>query len=183
MASESFPGPKPPSLSVLSSADYVDEMYERWQGDPSSVSEEWRLFFTGFDLAMCPRDCVAADKANVQSRVASLIYAYRNVGHLIAQVNPLEENPKTHPYLELESFSLDEENLDQVFDTGHLGGPQRITLREIIEILHDTYCRAVGVEYLHVQDIPVRRWLQQEMEPIRSRPEFPPSARSKSSTN
>jgi len=179
VASESSPGPKPPSLSVLASADYVDEMYESWQTDPSSVSEEWRLFFTGFDLAMCPRDCVAADRANVQSRVASLIYAYRNVGHLIATVNPLEPSPKTHPYLELDSFGLGEEHLDQVFDTGHLGGPQRITLREIIEILHDTYCRDVGVEYLHVQDMPVRRWLQQEMEPIRSRPEFPPESKIK----
>jgi 2-oxoglutarate dehydrogenase E1 component len=149
-------------------------MYEAWQSDPSTLSEEWRLFFTGFDLAMCPKDCVAADRANVQSRVASLIFAFRNIGHLIAQVNPLGGDPTTHKYLDLETFGLGEEHLDQVFDTGHLGGPQRITLREIIDYLHATYCRNIGVEYIHIQDVHIRRWLQSEMEPIRNQPEFPP---------
>ncbi|PWB70438.1 MAG: 2-oxoglutarate dehydrogenase E1 component [Holophagae bacterium] len=164
-------------MSVLASADYVDELHQLWQRDPSSVSEEWRLFFTGFDLAMCQRPCVAADRANDQSRVASLIFAYRNVGHLIAKVNPLEDAPSTHPSLELEAFSLTEEHLDQVFDTGHLGGPQRMPLREIIDFLRDTYCRSIGVEYLHIQNVHMRRWLQQEMEPIRNCPAFPPERR------
>ena len=83
MASEASTGTARPSLSVLASADYIDQLHELWQQDPSSVSEEWRLFFTGFDLAMCPRPCVAADRANDQSRVASLIFAYRSIGHLV----------------------------------------------------------------------------------------------------
>jgi 2-oxoglutarate dehydrogenase E1 component len=177
VASEASTGTARPSLSVLASADYVDELHQLWQRDPSSVSEEWRLFFTGFDLAMCQRPCVAADRANDQSRVASLIFAYRNVGHLIAKVNPLEDAPSTHPSLELETFSLTEEHLDQVFDTGHLGGPQRMPLREIIDFLRDTYCRSIGVEYLHIQNVHMRRWLQQEMEPIRNCPAFPPERR------
>jgi 2-oxoglutarate dehydrogenase E1 component len=149
-------------------------MYEKWQHDPSAMSEQWRLFFTGFDLAMCPRDCVSAERANLQSRVASLIFAYRNIGHLIAQVNPLGGDANRHEYLELDAYGLRDEHLEEVFDTGHLGGPQRITLREIIEVLRDTYCRDIGVEYLHIQDVHIRRWLQQEMEPIRNRPQLPP---------
>jgi 2-oxoglutarate dehydrogenase E1 component len=116
---------------------------------------------------------VANDTANAQSRVASLIFAYRAVGHLIAQVNPLGGDPTSHPELELESFGLREEHLDTVFDTGHLGGPQRGTLREVLDRLSNTYCRKVGVEYIHIQERVVRRWLQQEMEPIQNRPEFP----------
>ncbi len=174
MATEPSSRPAPPVLSVLASSEYVDAMYERWQHDPSSLSEEWRLFFTGFDLAMCPRDCVAAERANVQSRVASLIFAYRSIGHFIAQVNPLGGDPTTHPDLELAAHGLEDAHQNQVFDTGHLGGPQRITLHEIVEILHDTYCRHIGVEYVHIQDRVIRRWLQQEMEPIRNRPSFPP---------
>ena len=130
MASEASTGTARPSLSVLASADYIDQLHQLWQQDPSSVSEEWRLFFTGFDLAMCPRPCVAADRANDQSRVASLIFAYRSIGHLIAKVNPLEDTPDSHPSLELAAFGLTEDQLDEVFDTGHLGGPQRITLRQ-----------------------------------------------------
>jgi 2-oxoglutarate dehydrogenase E1 component len=174
VATEPSSRPTLPTLSVLSSSEYVDELYERWQADPSSVSEDWRLFFTGFDLAMCPRDCVSSERANLQSRVASLIFAYRAIGHLIAQVNPLGGDPTTHPDLELETFGLGEEHLDEVFDTGHLGGPQRITLTELLDVLSDTYCRHVGVEYTHIQDRVIRRWLQQEMEPIRNRPESPP---------
>jgi 2-oxoglutarate dehydrogenase E1 component len=164
-------------MSVLSSADYVDEMYERWRHDPSALSEAWRLFFTGFELAMCPRDCVASERATAQSRVASLIYAYRGIGHLIARTNPIEDSPATHPELELEAFDLGSEHLDLVFDSGHLGGPQRITLREILGILRDTYCRNVGVEYVHIQEKPVRRWLQQEIEPVRNRPKFSPESK------
>jgi 2-oxoglutarate dehydrogenase complex dehydrogenase (E1) component-like enzyme len=157
-------------MSVLSSADYVDEMYERWRHDPSALSEEWRLFFTGFDLAMCPRDCVSSERATAQSRVASLIFAYRSIGHLIAQTNPIEESSATHPELELEAFDLGSEHLDMVFDTGHLGGPQRITLREIVEVLRDTYCRdAAGSS---------RRW-----SPSGIGPRSPRRARSASSPN
>jgi 2-oxoglutarate dehydrogenase E1 component len=177
VAIEPVSSPGPPTLSVLSSADYVDEMYERWRHDPSALSEEWRLFFTGFDLAMCPRDCVSSERATAQSRVASLIFAYRSIGHLIARTNPIEDGPATHPELELEAFELGSEHLDLVFDTGHLGGPQRITLREILEVLRDTYCRNVGVEYVYIQERSVRRWLQQEMEPVRNRPELPPESK------
>ncbi len=173
MASDSSSGPTPPALSVLSSADFVDEMYETWRKDPSSLSQDWQLFFSGFDLGLAPGTVGSSEFADTQSRVASLIYAFRNIGHLIASVNPLEDSPLAHPYLELESFGLTDDHLGQVFDTGHLGGPQRIALRDIIEVLRDTYCRNVGVEYLHIQDVHVRRWLQQEMEPVRSRPELP----------
>ncbi len=164
--------PLTPTLAAIGSADYIDELYGRWREDPSSVSEEWRLFFTGFDLAMCPRDCVATDRAESQSSVASLMFAYRSIGHLTARVDPLGMNLASHPELELDAFGLTEKELDQVFDTGHLGGPKRAPLREILAILKDTYCRSVGVEYVHIQDREVRRWLQGEMEPVRNRPSF-----------
>jgi len=147
-------------------------MYERWQEDPSSLSEEWRLFFSGFDFAARPTGAVASERASDQSKVVSLIFAYRNLGHLIADLDPLGDNLESHHLLELETFGLGEENLDEVFDTGHMGGPKQATLREILEVLRDTYCHTIGVEYLHIQDTPVRRWFQKEMEPNRNRPEF-----------
>ncbi len=155
---------------TVGNAEYIEEMYSRWQAEPGAVSAEWQAFFSGFDLAMCPRDCVAAARARAQSQVASLIFAYRALGHLIAQVDPLGNNPTSHPTLQLERFGLTREHLDQVFDTGHLYGPERATLADIIEILSDTYCRSVGVEYIHIQDREVRRWLQAQMEPVRNKP-------------
>jgi 2-oxoglutarate dehydrogenase E1 component len=162
----------PENLALAASADYVEEQYRQWQRDPASLSDEWRLFFTGFDLACSPTGEVASERAADQSKVASLIFAYRNLGHLIADLDPLGDNLETHPLLELETFGLSEENLDEMYDTGHLGGPGPLSLREIISVLRDTYSRNIGAEYLHVQDMAVRRWLQSEMEPSRSRPDF-----------
>ncbi len=164
--------PTTDSISLLASSDYIEQMYEQWQADPGAMGEEWRLFFAGFDLAYRPSGSVASGRAADQSRVASLIFAYRNIGHLIADLDPLGENLESHPLLELETFGLGEEHLDQIFDTGHLGGAQQATLREILGILEDTYCRTVAVEYLHIQDMEARRWLQAEMEPIRNRPDL-----------
>jgi 2-oxoglutarate dehydrogenase E1 component len=172
MASDPSPSSTPENLALLANSEYVEELYEQWQQDPSTLSEEWRLFFSGFDLAYRPSGNVASERASDQSKVASLIFAYRNVGHLIADLDPLGRNEKTHPLLELETFDLGNEHLDEIYDTGHLGGPQQVTLREILSVLTDTYCRTVGVEYLHIQDMAVRRWLQAEMEPIRNRPEI-----------
>ena len=158
------------SLPAIANVDLIEDLYQRWRSEPGAVSEQWRLFFTGFDLASCPRDCVSAERAGAQSRVASLIFAYRSIGHLIAQVDPLDGSSHSRPELELEGFELSAADLDQVFDTGHLGGPQRATLSEIINLLKQTYCGSVGVEYVHIQDRAARRWLQAEMEPIRNRP-------------
>jgi len=168
----------PPVPPLVSSPEFLDDLYRRWKADPASVDGAWRYFFQGFELAMCPRDCVSAERAQKQSRVASLIYAYRDIGHLVADLDPLAPPPGSHPLLELAAFGLDESDLDEVFDTGHLAGaPRRATLAEILAILRETYCRTVGVEYLHIQDPRIRRWLQAEMEPRRNRPRFPPELR------
>ncbi len=131
MSSDSSSQPTPESIALLASSDYVEQMYEQWQSDPSSMSEEWRLFFSGFDLAVRPTGAVASERASDQSKVVSLIFAYRNLGHLIADLDPLGDNLESHPLLKLETFGLGPENLDEVYDTGHLGGPKQATLREI----------------------------------------------------
>jgi 2-oxoglutarate dehydrogenase E1 component len=159
----------PDSASVLASPEYVDELYRRWQGDPTSLPESWQHFFAGFDLG-ARGGPAAPDGASDQSKVDSLIFAYRNVGHLIADVDPLGDGSGEDPVFDLASFGLDEGHLDRTFDTGHLGGPQRATLREIVATLREIYCRKIGVEYIHIQDRAVRRWLQGQMEPVRNRP-------------
>ena len=172
---------KPPlrlgSPAALANPALLEALYERYQQDPESLDENWRSFFQGFEMASCPRSCVAADRARAQSQVASLIFAYRSRGHILAQVDPLGNNLTEHPDLSLEAFGFTEADLDRVFDTGHLGGPQRATLREILAILRETYCGSIGVEYLHIQDVKARRWLQARMEPVRNHPDFPPEKR------
>ena len=164
---------QPPGIHPASgwNMDYIEELHEKWRKDPSSVGESWQSFFTGFELSSCPRSCISAQSARDQSSVASLIFAYRSEGHRQANIDPLKP-PTPHPGLALDNFNLSDSDLDRVFDTGHLGGPARASLREIIDVLEETYCGAIGVEYVHIQDVPLRRWLQAHMEPRRNRPEF-----------
>jgi 2-oxoglutarate dehydrogenase E1 component len=158
---------------VLASRQFIEALYEDWRSDPSSVAEQWQHFFQGFELALSTEGDAAGTQGRKQSQVASLIYAYRDIGHLVAQLDPLGSSPQHNPLLELGSFGLDESDLDQLFDTGHLSGiAQRATLREILAMLQETYCGAIGVEYLHIQDTRIRRWLQKEMEPHHNRPSY-----------
>ncbi len=172
MSQSSEPADINAPLTVEANADYVDQLYRQWLEEPSSVSRDWQIFFQGFKLADDSPAAVVSDDSYLQSKVASLIFAYRSSGHLIAQLDPLGNNLTEHPHLALEAFDLGEEDLDKVFDTGHLGGPQKAKLRDIIAQLQETYCRSVGVEYIHIQDREIRRWLQARMEPNRNRPAF-----------
>ncbi len=172
MAIELSPGNGHPTPATRWNLEYIESMYAEWKRDPASLDERWQMFFEGFELSMCPRSCVAAENARDQSRVASLIYAYRSQGHRVADVDPLGEPVQSYPPLELPQFDLADKDLGRVFDTGHLGGPKRAPLRDIIAILRETYCGPIGVEYIHIQDTAVRRWLQQQMEPTRNHPRF-----------
>jgi len=101
-----------------------------------------------------------------------LIYAYRNQGHLLARLDPLGNNVDHHPDLELRRFDLTSEDLDKTFDAGHLFAVKRAPLREILSTLKKIYCGNIGAEYLHVQDVKERRWIQSRIEPILGAPQF-----------
>ncbi len=96
------------------------------------------------------------------ARVLSLIDAYRNLGHYLADIDPLEYRQRSHPELELEHHGLTLWDLDREFPVGNFGGlgGQVRPLREILAMLRDSYCRTVGVEYTHIDDEEQRAWVQ-----------------------
>ena len=102
--------------------------------------------------------------AGKPARVAELIHAFRQRGHLAADTDPLAYRLRRHPDLNFSSYGLSVWDLDRVFPTGGLGGKDRATLREILQMLRDAYSRYVGVEYMHIQDPAQRRWWQERME-------------------
>ncbi len=160
------------SDAVLANFHFVEDLYLRWREDPSSVEGDWAAFFKGFDFALGTGPGVSAEQAHAQAQADSLISNYRNLGHRIAQLDPLGNNPTSCPDLELERFGFTENDLDLVFDSGTLAGYGRLTLRRLLEVLRATYCGTVGVEYRHIQDTLIRRWLEKEMEPHRNDPEY-----------
>jgi 2-oxoglutarate dehydrogenase E1 component len=149
----------------------IEDAYRRWQADPDAVDESWRLFFEGFELGSSPGAAPAGDR-HEQIGIVRLIDAYRDLGHFVARLDPLSEQRASHPLLELSEFGLDESDLDRTFDTSHFCGLPRATLRELLAALRETYCRTIGVEYMHIQDTHIRRWLDEKMCPRRNQPNF-----------
>ena len=176
----------PSSAPTHANVSVIEATYERWQQNPDSVDPTWRAFFQGFTLGSngaSPAAALASGTAPAnatapiidslkQSHVHQLINAYRSIGHLEAQLDPLSDPPAGHPKLSLDQFDLSEADLDTSFDVGtYLGGGQ-MKLRDVLGNLRLTYCDHVGVEYTHIQDVDVRRWLQERMESTRNQPDF-----------
>ncbi|WP_447942619.1 multifunctional oxoglutarate decarboxylase/oxoglutarate dehydrogenase thiamine pyrophosphate-binding subunit/dihydrolipoyllysine-residue succinyltransferase subunit [Microbacterium aurum] len=105
-----------------------------------------------------------AERVDKQSRVVELINSYRVRGHLMADTDPLEYVQRTHPDLEIESHGLTFWDLDREFVTGGFGGRRTMKLRDILGVLRDSYCRTIGVEYMHIQDPTQRKWFQDNVE-------------------
>jgi 2-oxoglutarate dehydrogenase E1 component len=162
----------PGTFATRWNLDAIEAAYQRWRQDPASVDASWRVFFEGFELGSA-RAAVPAADTRAQGGIFRLIYAYRNLGHVLARLDPLSEPRSSYPLLELSVFGLEEADLDRTFDTSmFLGIAPRATLRELLAALRETYCRTIGVEYVHIQDTRIRRWLQERMEPRRNQPNF-----------
>lgn len=157
--------------------ELIEENYQRWRTDPAAVEESWRIFFEGFELGQSgnalPQEDVDHDVAKAQAAVTRLIDGYREIGHYLADLDPLKLTPPrdSHELLEPAAFGLSEADLDREFYT-KLTDPPRATLRSLIAILRETYCRKIGVEYMHIRNTEIRKWLQARMEPNRNRPNF-----------
>ncbi|WP_130011877.1 multifunctional oxoglutarate decarboxylase/oxoglutarate dehydrogenase thiamine pyrophosphate-binding subunit/dihydrolipoyllysine-residue succinyltransferase subunit [Serinicoccus sediminis] len=104
------------------------------------------------------------DDISKPSRIQELIHAYRVRGHLMADTDPLEYRQRRHPDLAIENHGLTLWDLDREVPTGGFGGKPRLSLRRILGILRDTYCRTVGIEYMHIQDPEQREWFQDKLE-------------------
>jgi 2-oxoglutarate dehydrogenase E1 component len=100
-----------------------------------------------------------------QMAVATLIRVYRVRGHLIADLDPLRwKEPSMAPELDPATYGLTIWDLDREFLTGGLGGTDKAALSEILRVLRDAYCRTIGIEYMHIQDLEEQRWIQEHVE-------------------
>jgi len=156
---------------------YIEEMYARYRQDPAAVPEEWALFFAGFDFADT-RGPAAAEQAPGQAagEVFSLVQHFRLFGHLAAHIDPLSDPPE-EKLLDPARFGFREEDLDREVPAAPIEGGFHGTLRELIAALRQTYCGTIGVEYMAITDLERRKWMQEQMEPVRNRPQLPPEER------
>ena len=106
-------------------------------------------------------------------RALRLIRAYRINGHLIANLDPLNLHKKNyHPELDYKSYGFSESDLDrEIFIDGSLG-LETATLKEIIKILNKTYASSIGVEFLHIQSVEQKQWVQERIEEVNNKTNF-----------
>lgn len=117
---------------------------------------------------------VTSEHEKKQIKVLQLINAYRFRGHQKAQLDPLGLMLREKvDDLELEYHGFSPADLDMEFHTGSLSfGVDTMTLAEIVNGLEQTYCGSIGAEYMHIVDTSIKRWFQQRMETVRSRPAY-----------
>ncbi|TKV61474.1 multifunctional oxoglutarate decarboxylase/oxoglutarate dehydrogenase thiamine pyrophosphate-binding subunit/dihydrolipoyllysine-residue succinyltransferase subunit [Nakamurella flava] len=104
------------------------------------------------------------------ARVLEIIDAYRTRGHLMADTDPLNYRQRKHPDLDVLSHGLTLWDLEREFPVGGFNGRQYMKLRDVLGVLRDSYCRTVGVEYMHIMDPAQRRWIQQRVEVKHDKP-------------
>ena len=186
--SSSAPSPALGRLGHPGNAAFLEELYESWKSDASSVDPTWRAFFEGFELgcqlrpparsgAITPNGGPTPEFGNVlpQARIYNLLFAYRALGHTLAHLDPLGLTPEENSDLALSTFRFSEADLDSIFDSGTLGGGGPRTLRDILTYLKQTYCEHIGVEFMHIMNFTIRRWLRDRMERSRNQPSFTPA--------
>jgi 2-oxoglutarate dehydrogenase E1 component len=157
-------------------AEFIDAQYKIWKETPDALPRDWQLFFQGFDLSggQPPTAGAAGDEEQLlrQIRVETLIHRYRDLGHLLSCLDPLVACPTDHPLLTLSAFEFTPADMDRSFYTDLFPGKRQAGLKEILSALKETYCRSIGVEYMHLQDPAERKWLQERMELGRNRPKL-----------
>ena len=107
--------------------------------------------------------------AFLQDRVDQLVRAFRVRGHLMAEIDPLGRPRPGLPELDPAFYRLTDTDMDRSFSTDTIEGPRSMSLRQILKRLRNTYCRSIGVQFMHMDDLRSRQWLQVRMEGCENR--------------
>lgn len=125
------------------------------------------------NLIVLPENIPADTDERKQVAVLQLINMHRYLGLSQAWLDPLQSEPRPlRTELDPASFGFTEKDMDTVFNTGSLAGPERATLREILQTLRETYCGTIGAEYMYISSVEQKRWIQGRLETKRANPAY-----------
>jgi 2-oxoglutarate dehydrogenase E1 component len=115
-----------------------------------------------------------AEMGRKRTAAQQLIAAYRNVGQRWADLDPLKRTERPHiPDLDPAFYGFGDADQETVFDTSNtFFGKNSMSLRELLNALRETYCGTLGAEYMYATDQDEKRWWQQKLEAVRSKPNF-----------
>lgn len=148
------------------SGEFLKVMHELLLGEHGFYDEIFTALRIPYEPVRWVRDIAHTSEGQIDkaARVIELIHSYRVRGHLMADTDPLEFMIRKHPDLDVRQHDLTLWDLDRTFPVGGFAGKDVMKLRDILGVLRDSYCRRVGVEYMHITDPEERRWIQQRVE-------------------
>ncbi|MGP3956250.1 multifunctional oxoglutarate decarboxylase/oxoglutarate dehydrogenase thiamine pyrophosphate-binding subunit/dihydrolipoyllysine-residue succinyltransferase subunit [Nonomuraea sp. 3N208] len=155
------------------SGDFLRQIHRLLLGEDGFYDEIFEALRIPYEPVRWVQDISATHDDDVakSARVIELIHAYRVRGHLMAETDPLEYKQRKHPDLDIQSHGLTLWDLEREFATGGFGGKPLMKLRDILGVLRDSYCRTVGIEYMHIQNPEERAWIQARVEKAHASPE------------
>ncbi|MGH9244340.1 MAG: multifunctional oxoglutarate decarboxylase/oxoglutarate dehydrogenase thiamine pyrophosphate-binding subunit/dihydrolipoyllysine-residue succinyltransferase subunit [Acidimicrobiales bacterium] len=151
---------------------FLQRVHQLLLGEDGFYDQIFRALGVPYEAVKWRRDINPVDREQAmlskQAAVDTLIRVSRVRGHLIADLDPLAwKEPHMEPELDPATYGLTIWDLDREFLTGGLGGTERLPLGEILRILRDAYCRTIGIEYMHIQELEEQRWIQEQVEGVR----------------
>ncbi|MDQ0368701.1 2-oxoglutarate dehydrogenase E1 component [Catenuloplanes indicus] len=148
------------------SGEFLKVMHELLLGEHGFYDEIFTALRVPYEPVRWVRDVARTSEGQIDkaARVVELIHAYRVRGHLMADTDPLEFEIRRHPDLDVLEHGLTLWDLDRTFPVGGFAGKQKMKLRDVLGVLRDSYCRRVGIEYMHIMDPEERRWIQDRIE-------------------
>jgi 2-oxoglutarate dehydrogenase E1 component len=109
-------------------------------------------------------------EAELHQRLDRLIRNFRVRGHRVADLNPLGREAFDVPEIDPAFYGFTAADMPRPVLPSTFHGAK--TVGEVIEGLRDTYTRSIGAQFMHIDDLQVRLWLQQRMERTRNRLEL-----------
>ncbi|WP_374707074.1 multifunctional oxoglutarate decarboxylase/oxoglutarate dehydrogenase thiamine pyrophosphate-binding subunit/dihydrolipoyllysine-residue succinyltransferase subunit [Catellatospora sp. TT07R-123] len=154
------------------SGEFLKVMHELLLGEHGFYDEIFTALRIPYEPVRWIRDIAHTSEGQIDkaARVIELIHSYRVRGHLMADTDPLEFHIRKHPDLDVREHGLTLWDLDRSFPVGGFAGKDTMKLRDILGVLRDSYCRRVGVEYMHISDPEERHWIQTRVEQKYTKP-------------
>jgi 2-oxoglutarate dehydrogenase E1 component len=155
------------------SGEYLRRIHQLLLGEDGFYDEIFRSLRIPYEPVRWVTDIPTTHEGDLDhsARVQELIHAYRVRGHLMADTNPLEFTIRSHPDLDIRSHGLTLWDLDREFPVAGFAGARTMSLRDVMGVLRDSYCRRVGIEYMHIQEPAERKWIQAGVERSAERPD------------
>jgi 2-oxoglutarate decarboxylase len=155
------------------SGEFLRRMHELLLGEDGFYDDVFRSLRIPYEPVRWVADQQHSHEGDLDkaTRVNELIHAYRVRGHLMADTDPLEFKVRSHPDLDVVTHGLSLWDLDREFPVAGFAGKRVMKLRDVLGVLRDSYCRTVGIEYMHIQDPAERRWIQDRVEKKAQQPD------------